>query len=144
MILLYVAIYSVDNIGGAFVIAVIAHWHPRKINTRSGRPRIPLAPRIGEDGGSGLNGRNGKQIFALSFACWILTEYCFFSLAFYGTRNVRVLRFLAWGRTYFAGLGVLTDAIRNCFLVLAMYDRRNVLRCASSLVAAIAIRALAF
>ena len=66
-------------------------------------------------------------------------------IAIYVTRNVLVLRLLARGRIcFYAGLGALLDAPRICCLVLAIFDRRNVLSCAFLLGAACAMLVLAF
>ena len=61
------AISPANIIGGAFVAAVIARRPPRVIAIRSRRLRILLAPRIGEAGGTGLTGKNGKK-FLLAFS----------------------------------------------------------------------------
>ena len=77
---------------------------------------------------------------AFSLFCALDTN----QIATYFTRNVPALNFLAWGRAFCAALGVLLNALRIRFLVLTIFDRGNVLRCASSLGAAYALLVLAF
>ena len=80
------------------------------------------------------------EFFILSLFCALDTN----RISIYVTRSVLVLRFLAWSRVFHAGLGALLNALRICFLALAIFDRRNVLSCASSLGAACAMLVLAF
>ena len=106
-----VAISPVNLIDGAFVIAVVAHPHPRKIAERSRRLRMLLAPRTGADGGNGLNGRNEEDFFSPFRAIFPLMRVFFAPFFRLGP---------------LVGLGVRLNAPRiNKISVSAIWNTRN-------------------